>query len=253
MAKKKAKDNLDIYNDGNTETPGNRIVTALIAIVFILIWLGVFAVLIKLDVGGFGSTVLGPVLKDVPVVNKILPNSVKIEGDGDSSYGSLEEAIERIKELELKLDATTDTSSANIDYITELEDEIGRLRIFEQNQATYEERLLEFETEVVFNDKAPDIDEYKAYYESISPDNAEEIYRQVVEQMEYDKKIKEMGERYAKMDPADAAAILEVMTGDLDLVANILSNMKTVQSSLILAEMTPQFGAKMTKKMSSME
>ena len=31
-----------------------------------------FALLVKLDIGGFGTT-LRPLLKDVPIVNKVLP------------------------------------------------------------------------------------------------------------------------------------------------------------------------------------
>ena len=31
----------------------------------------------KMDVGGFGSNVLTPILKDVPVINKILPSKVQ--------------------------------------------------------------------------------------------------------------------------------------------------------------------------------
>ena len=34
----------------------------------------------------------------------------------------------------------------------------------------------------MFSDSAPDIEEYKQYYESIDPADAEIIYRQVVEQ-----------------------------------------------------------------------
>ena len=45
----------------------------LVTILIVIIWLAILALLIKLDVGGFGSEVLTPVLKDVPVVNKILP------------------------------------------------------------------------------------------------------------------------------------------------------------------------------------
>lgn len=33
---------------------------------------------VKADVGGFGSTVLAPALKDVPVLSKILPDSGNI-------------------------------------------------------------------------------------------------------------------------------------------------------------------------------
>lgn len=50
---------------------GNKPLSILITALIILIWLGIFVALIKLDVGGFGSKVLTPVLKDVPVINKI--------------------------------------------------------------------------------------------------------------------------------------------------------------------------------------
>ena len=63
MAKKdKNKDSEQITND---ESAGSKIVTVLIVTVIVLIWLGIFGVLIKLDVGNFGSEVLYPVLKDV--------------------------------------------------------------------------------------------------------------------------------------------------------------------------------------------
>ena len=57
MAKenKKAKD--------GSESGGSKLVTALIALVIILIWLAVFAFLIKLDIGGIGSNILYPVLR----------------------------------------------------------------------------------------------------------------------------------------------------------------------------------------------
>ena len=45
----------------------------LVTVVIVIIWIAILCLLIKLDVGGFGSGVLAPVLKDVPVINKILP------------------------------------------------------------------------------------------------------------------------------------------------------------------------------------
>ncbi len=48
----------------------------------------------------------------------------------------------------------------------------------------FEEEKAKFYKEVVFSDQAPDINEYKKYYESIDPQNAENLYKQVVEQRE---------------------------------------------------------------------
>ena len=75
--------------------------TALIALIIIIIWLVVFAFLIKLDVGGIGSNVLYPVLKDVPLVNKILPSVSEEQQaeEGNYKYTTLKSANARIDNL----------------------------------------------------------------------------------------------------------------------------------------------------------
>ena len=59
---------------------GSKIAVVLATIVFIAIWLAILGLIIKMDIGGFGSTVLQPILKDVPIVNKILPESASGPG-----------------------------------------------------------------------------------------------------------------------------------------------------------------------------
>lgn len=59
-------------------------------------------------------------------------------------------------------------------------------------------RVEEFDKNVVFAEAAPDIEEYKKYYEEINPATAEEIYRQVVEQIQYDAAIVEYANIYRK-------------------------------------------------------
>lgn len=254
MAKKKKGDDIDKESKkagGDGESTGSKVLSFLIVLLIIIIWLAVFAVLIKADVGGFGSNVLTPILKDVPVLNRILPGASYEDNSGES-YRTLDEAMARIKELEEELAAVHTSGSANSDYISQLESENVRLKEFEKKQKDFEERVKEFDKNVVFNDKAPDIAEYKAYYEEIAPDNAAEIYRQVVEQQQADQNIIAQAERYAAMDPAKAASILEVMTGDLDLVSDILSTMESDVSAEILQEMSPEYAAKITKKMTMM-
>ena len=233
MAKKEKEELLD--GTEKKESAGSKIVTFLIALAIVVIWLGVFALLIKLDVGGVGSKVFYPVLKDVPVVNKILPDvgDDSLSLDSEYNFSSMDEAIARIKELEA---------------------EVTRLKTFEEEQKDFEKRKLEFDQEVVFSDKSPEIEEYKKYYEEMDPEHAEELYRQVVEQIQADKKITEQSERYANMDPASAAAILDVMaSGDLDIVAQILSNMDSDKAALIMAELDSATAAKVTKMMVSGE
>ncbi len=243
--------NLDLGDQLQEESTGSKAITVLIVFIIVIIWLAVFGVLIKLDVGGFGSQVLTPVLKDIPVINKILPNSGVDDYSDKYNFNSMSDAVERIQELERQLAAATDTKSANDSEIKELKAEVERLKVFENEQADFAERVKEFDEKVVFADAAPDIEEYKTFYEGISPDNAEQIYKQVVEKMEYSQKIKDQAEIYSKMEPEKAAAVFETMTGDLDLLASILDNMSQSKSALILQNMSAESAAQISKKMTS--
>ena len=217
------------------ESGGSKIAVILATIVFIAIWLAILALIIKMDIGGFGSTVLHPILKDVPVINKILPETEKEPVvDAQYPYTTLDEAIARIKELEVELSDTQSQSKGNSDYVSQLEAEVARLREFENEQSAFEEEKTKFYKEVVFNENAPDISEYKAYYESIDPANAEVLYKQVVQQQEADAEIEEYAKTYSEMKPKQAAAIMEAMQDNLKLVVKILENMKTDARSDIL-------------------
>lgn len=248
MAKKDKKG--AAANNLDQESGGSKAVTALIAIIIILIWLAVFAFLIKLDVGGIGSNVLYPVLKDVPVVNKILPEASEEQqaSEGNYKYNTLKSANDRIKELERRLESQTGTTTANSDYIAELEAEVKNLQKYKDDQDAFDKRVAEFDEKVVFADNAPDVSEYRQYYEAIQPENAEKIYKQVLDELRYSEKAEELAKQYSNMDAASAAQILSEMSEDLDLVCDILENMKESNAAAILQEMDTSYAAQLTKK-----
>lgn len=98
--KKNAKGNAPEPGEDEDEKGGGRLILVLTTILIIAIWMGIIGILIKTDVGGFGSTVLYPLLKDVPYVNKILPQpeeTVEQTEGTEHQYGSLSEAISQIK------------------------------------------------------------------------------------------------------------------------------------------------------------
>lgn len=233
----------------------NKVLTILIALLIAVIWFAIFGILIKLDVGGFGSGVLRPILKDVPLVNKILPDisEEQLAEEKDYAYRSLPEAVAKIQELEQQI---ADMKQGTVEENTsteELQAEIDRLKVFEENQLEFEERQKEFDKNVVFAEAAPSLEEYKKYYEEMNPANAELIYRQVVEQLQYSDAILEKANIYKNMDPKAAAPILETMTADVEAVAQILLAMKPKESAEILAEMDKVVAAKITKKMLDMD
>lgn len=248
---KKNKKQMEAEAPEDEEEGGSKAAVIIATIIFIAIWLAILALVIKMDIGGFGSTVLQPILKDVPYVNKILPETVKEEEPVDAQYPytTLGEAIDRIKELEVEVTNAKSQSQDNSDYVAQLEAEVARLKEFENAQSDFEKQKTEFYKEVVFNENAPDISEYRAYYESIDPANAEVLYKQVVQQQEADEQIQEYANTYASMKPKQAAALMEQMSDDLKLVAKILDNMATDSRAKILDAMNAEIAARLTKIM----
>ena len=225
--RKKAKElNDDLDTDDETST-GGKIAVFFVTLIIILIWLAIIVLLIKCDVGGFGSSVLAPVLKDVPYVNKILPDDAVEEVSTEDSayaYDTMADAVERIKELEKELADAQNPSSANADYISQLEAQSAELQQYKENEAEFEKEKQSFYEDVVFSDVAPDVEEYKKYYESIDPANAEVLYKQVVAQTAEDEQLDDYIKTYSSMKPKEAAAIFDTMTDNLKLVAQILND-----------------------------
>ena len=224
----------------------------LVTFIIVLIWIAILCLVVKLDFGGFGSNVLTPILKDVPVVNMILPEEAVNSTDEEESYGgytSLREAVDYITELELELERAQSASNSDSEEMDQLRAEIERLQTFEDAQVDFDRIRTEFYNEVVYAENGPGAEEYQKYYETMDPTTAEYLYKQVVQQLEEDKEAKEYAQTYVDMKPKQAAAIFEAMTDDLDLVARILSQMSTSDRGNILGAMDSEIAAKITRMM----
>ncbi|MDE7251286.1 MAG: hypothetical protein K2N82_15705, partial [Lachnospiraceae bacterium] len=199
----------------------------LVTFVIVLIWVAILCLVVKLDFGGFGSNVLTPILKDVPVLNLILPGNADVMVDEEESeayggYSNLREAVDYIKELELELERAQSAETDSSDEVAQLRAEVERLKTFEASQVEFQRIKTEFYEEVVYADKGPGIEEYRKYYEGIDPATAEYLYKQVVQEIEESDEIKDYAKAYSEMKPKAAAAIFEDMTDNLDLAARIL-------------------------------
>lgn len=224
----------------------------LVTAIIILVWLGIIGLLIKLDVGGFGSQVLAPVLSDVPVLNKILPESEETGSTTDEDYGgysNLKDAVNDVEALKVQLESAQATVNADAEKITELQNEVTRLKTFEDKQLEFQRIKNEFYEEVVYAEKGPGADEYIKYYESMDPETAENLYKEVVKKEAVSDEIKEYAQAYSEMKPKQAAAIFEGMTDNLDLVAKILGVMEPDDRGAILGVMDSTVAAKITKIM----
>ncbi len=251
-AKQRAKElALEEANLSDDEESGGFSVFLVTAII-ILVWLGIIALLIKLDVGGFGSQVLAPVLSDVPVLNKILPESEETEsttGEDYGGYSNLKDAVNDVESLKVQLESAQATVNADAEKITELQNEVARLKTFEDKQLEFQRIKNEFYEEVVYAENGPGPDEYVKYFESMDPETAENLYKEVVKTEAVSEEIKEYAQAYSEMKPKQAATIFEGMTDNLDLVAKILGVMEPDDRGAILGVMDSTVAAKITKIM----
>ncbi len=234
---------------------GGGVPVFLVTALIVVVWVAILCLLIKLDVGGFGSGVLAPVLKDIPVISKILPATEEVtvdiaeEEEDYGGYTNLKDAVDYITELELELQRAQSAGAENTEELEKLKAEVARLKTFEDNQVEFQRIKTEFYEEVIYAENGPGEEAYKKYYESIDPATAEYLYKQVVQQVEESNEVKEYAQAYSEMKPKAAAGIIEAMTDNLGLAARILSVMSAEDRGKILGVMDPQIAARITKIM----
>ena len=252
-AKKKAKE-LEIQErELDEQIDGSSASVVIVTLFIILIWLGILVLLVKMDVGGFGSNVLTPILKDVPVINKILPSESTTETtkneEAYGGYNSLKDAVEQIKTLEKQLDQAQSTNATYAEQIDTLKTEVQRLKTFEDNQVEFQKIKEQFYEEVVYAENGPGADEYRQYYEEMDPTTAEALYKQVIQTEAADKQMQEYANTFSNMQASEAAAILGNMTDNLDLAASILKNLDVSTRGAILGAMDSAIAARIVKIM----
>ena len=252
-AKKRAREIETQERELDEQIDGNSVSVVIVTLFIIIIWLGILGLLIKMDVGGFGSNVLTPIFKDIPVINMILPSESTTETtkkeETYGGYSSLKEAVDQIKKLELQLDQLQSSNTTYVEQIEALKAEVKRLKTFEDNQVAFQEIKEEFYEEVVYAENGPGADEYQKYYEEMDPATAEQLYKQVIQSEAADKKMKDYATTFSKMQASEAAKILGSMTDNLELAAQILESLGVEDRGAIMGAMDPAVAARITKIM----
>ena len=223
----------------------------LLAFIIIISFLSTMALLIKCDVGGFGSEVLRPVFKDVPIINKILPDASdeEVAKESDYPYSTLSEALDQIKIMDEEINAKDAEILSLNDKIAELTKEVDQLTVYKTEQEEFEKKKNEFYDEIVYGDSAPDADTYIEWYNQIDSERAEQIYADMIAARQADQEILELAATYENMKAKNAADILQSMKNDMDTVALIMNNMSAEKRADVLAAMEPEFAASITKKL----
>ena len=137
-AKKRAKELENQQRELDEQIDGTNASVVVVTLFIIAIWLGILCLLVKMDVGGFGSNVLTPILKDVPVINKILPSESGTETTKDKAYGgynSIKDAVEEINSLQKQMETLQNNNTSYSEQIEALKAEVQRLQTFEIGRA----------------------------------------------------------------------------------------------------------------------
>ena len=231
------------------EDGGSGFVTFAATLLIVVLWVAVVCVVVKMDVGGFGSGVLAPILKDVPIINKILPSTAPAtETENPEIYGgytSIEEAVEYIKQLELELEREQLASKTKDTEAEAMKAEILRLQEFEQRQVEFQRIKTEFYEEVANMDP----DGLLKYYESMDPSTVESILKQILVQEQKNEELNSYIETFSTMKPKAAAKLFEEMDDRIELVAEILEGLSVEDRAAISNVIDTELGAKLVKMM----
>ena len=251
-AKRRAKE-IAKQEEALGEEEGNAFVTFIATLFIVVLWLAVIFVVVKLDIGGFGSSVLTPILKDVPVLSKILPGVPLSEITDSESYGgysSLSDAVDYIRELELEIERLQNSSAIKDSDLEELRAQVARLKEFENSQVEFQRIEREFYEEVLASGGGIGAEEFRKWFEEMNPSLAESLYRQVVVQLEESAEFQTYASAFAEMKPKAAAETLEeMMNTDTTLVARILNTLSVEERAAIMNQMSAANTARIAKIM----
>ena len=242
--------------EAELEQPEGGITSFFLTIAIIVMWLLIMSLLIRLDVGGFGSTVMAPIIRDVPYLNRILPEYARgrteIVSDGTDDSATTSRADDAyVRALEEQLAEAQNRTAEDKATIDQQQAEIERLRAFESQQSAFETQRNEFYNDIIYNDNAPSAEEYVKYYEMIDPERAAEMYRQVVQSEAARTDVETYANAYAAMKAKEAAAIFDEMVSngsehEVQLAARILLVMGSDDRGRIMGKMNTDNAARLT-------
>ncbi|MDR1689578.1 MAG: hypothetical protein LBS21_13355 [Clostridiales bacterium] len=211
-----------------------------VVVIFILLIVGALAAVIGFNLFGLRDRYLAPLAADIPIVGNLIPPA-------DSEADSVAEADlqAQIRDLEYQvtsLQRELDDAGRNLELRQE---EIDRLSVFEQQWSENQEARDEFDRMVALNNPQA----YAAYYESISPENAEILYPEAKQDAVVQREISRYLTTIDETDESSTAQALEqLVPTDLDMVVSILKGITEERSAAILDEMSAENSAAILKR-----
>jgi flagellar motility protein MotE (MotC chaperone) len=222
-------------------------------VILLIIFVGIGSVL-WFDLFGVREQYVMPYIRQAPLIGQFFPEPTEapVEVEQSRFATMTPEEIEaevtgyeyEIEQLDAELEAAREQKALD-------DEQIAYLAGFERQIENYRDVKERFDQMIVDGAGAA---AYVQFFEEISPENAERLFRDSVARTEYDSEMRKLAAAYAEMDEKQAAASLDVMLAtQQQLCVDILSYMSVEDRAAVFDEMTPDRVALITTLMSPAE
>ena len=211
--------------------------------------IGLVAVL-GFDVAGLRERYLRNMIDNIPIVKAIFPAPLhQSPFNDDADPYNLMTNTELISQLRIlqgeidKLNKDKEDMQKRIGLYTA---ELEKLRDIQEQHEQFKGDKSEFDKLVAMRDPTA----YTKFYESISPENADNLYPEAVLISNRAQELKRLTNTVSSMEERASAKMLEaLMSTDMDLVVMMLKNISVNTSGLIIESMSPENAAAVVKRM----
>ena len=230
--------------DKNLEGKKKRGWVGILIIGLVAVALAGFAVaVVQFNVFGLRDNQLREVLEAIPIVNNLLP---PLEAVDPVLAMSVDELLLEISRLE----SHNESLSSEVTRLENLNrtflEEISVLQAFEAAQAEFSAARAVFERESALGNPAA----FENFFRQISPETAEEIFREVAAINHHDAEMRAFISTYNNMDESAVADIFEqLIRTDSELLMTILRGMNAQRRADILSNMTVRSAEQLTRWM----
>ncbi|MCQ2978361.1 MAG: hypothetical protein MJ245_01030 [Clostridia bacterium] len=238
----------------------------LIFFAMLILFLGTLFAIFYFDIGGTQKYI-----KDVPVLNKIIPVSTDLSDIEDElstySYNKLlkytlnlyrQNEINKTEVAALKEEASkwsgedgTIIKGKYDELTTQLNeslDEIIRLKEYENEYIKIKKNKEKQDKAIALNNTQS----YRNYFESLDKNEASELYKLVIEQEKYDIDFTNYVSAFSQMTPQKAALVIEQLARtDFDVVLKVVTNLDATVASAILDQVDTAYASMITKSLAN--
>jgi flagellar motility protein MotE (MotC chaperone) len=257
-------------SQGSADKKGSKvggIITAILALltallIMVAIFGGAFYFIIKNNVNGIADRYSKQLNSNV-LTKWMMPPIADPYDPSKFTEDQLKSKYNELRRLNSELKSKIETNNKQLSELSKSKTEAASLKqeilttkskakaatdaaAIKQKDLTEQEKKL---NEMIANG---DKEGFKTYFEKVDSETAKNIYTQIMKE----EKIKEDTLKYVKlyetMDSATAAVLFEGLgTAKINLIAEILKNMKSTQATNIIAAMTPKFAGAITERLAT--